>query len=235
MQIKQLLTPEQITALLVPRTKVLDRLELSIDDFIKEHPSICGSKTLGTDFIPMYNKLISFLQENGYCEYANNKQCMIYNITHFSVPEFVLNAESEQVLKRMKGRILNLELVHIEPETIYSLDMPFDAFVAVKYVNKQINAKTRGIDFSLTLQDMKKILSRKTCYYSGIPLTLEGTFDKLTLDRIDCNKGYERGNVVVCAKVVNDIKNDLLEKGNLVKGMSLPQIKKMLSSFVNLI
>lgn len=41
-------------------------------------------------------------------------------------------------------------------------------------------------------------------------------------------------NTVACASVVNKVKNELLEK-NLCKGLTNAQIKRMLTSFVNIV
>ena len=56
----------------------------------------------------------------------------------------------------------------------------------------------------------------------------------MSLDRIDDSIGYTKENTVSCASVVNKVKNELLEK-NLCKGLTNTQIKRMLTSFVNII
>ena len=110
-------------------------------------------------------------------------------------------------------------------------EMPFETFVAIKYLSKQTNAVKRGIVYTLTLTDMKSLLKKKKCFYSGIELQLKGDHH-LTLDRIDATKGYENGNVVVCSDVVNEIKNKLFESKEWTKGMTNTEIKKMLLKFI---
>jgi len=64
------------------------------------------------------------------------------------------------------------------------------------------------------------------CYYTGIKMSLKGYSKNektaMTVDRIDPNGGYTRGNIVLCCSIVNKIKqnlsiNELLEWCNLIK------------------
>src|SRR5258706_11700279 len=65
-------------------------------------------------------------------------------------------------------------------------------------------ARRRGLVFTLTLADVEALLSRqgRRCYYTGIPLTLtagRGRVDtNLSYERLDTEKGYVAGNVVLC-------------------------------------
>jgi|SRR5580698_3026791 hypothetical protein len=66
-------------------------------------------------------------------------------------------------------------------------------------------AKSRGIDFLLSLEEYTNAIS-VSCYYC------DGAFGYVTkgtgLDRIDNNKGYMIGNVVSCCRTCNRIKGD---------------------------
>lgn len=92
---------------------------------------------------------------------------------------------------------------------------PADVMLAEWYAAKYEQCMTRGIPFELTLSDIKQLQSRKTCYYTGqkVFLTTDSSrqSNRWTLDRIDNHKGYTRDNVVVCAKWVNQLKNEVLE------------------------
>jgi len=86
-----------------------------------------------------------------------------------------------------------------------------DIYAAKKYLNKISNAKQREIDFDLSINEYKKIVSRKKCFYTGVVMTKpigEGSklWSDLTVDRIDNNKGYIRGNVVACTRAANQLK-----------------------------
>lgn len=93
--------------------------------------------------------------------------------------------------------------------------MSGDLRIAKWYLSKADNAKANGHEFTLSFAQFKKIVQRKTCYYTLLPF--QGTEDyKRTLDRIDNTKGYIPGNVVVCLNVVNNIKAALENPTNLV-------------------
>lgn len=94
----------------------------------------------------------------------------------------------------------------------------WDLYVARKLNSKAKNAQDRGIDFTLTFQAMKNLLSSSKCYYTGVSLTKgfsEGTpkASDLTIDRIDCSRGYEKGNVVACCHAFNQMKSYVEKSG----------------------
>jgi hypothetical protein len=72
-----------------------------------------------------------------------------------------------------------------------------------KYTSVKNNAKTRNLEFKLSLDECKKLFILP-CVYCGIE------FDKVLhgLDRSDNTIGYIRGNVVPCCMVCNFIKSD---------------------------
>lgn len=80
-----------------------------------------------------------------------------------------------------------------------------DLQIAQKYINLANSAKSRGKEFNLTITSIRNLLSAKKCYYTGLPLTNESR----TIDRIDNNKGYVKGNVCACHVRINLLKADL--------------------------
>src|SRR5690606_16945093 len=82
-----------------------------------------------------------------------------------------------------------------------------------KWMFKQKEAKSRGIDFELSVEEMKELIQKNQCYYSGIELKHyedEGGDpppDQFTIDRVDNKLGYVKGNVVPCSYEVNAIKS----------------------------
>jgi hypothetical protein len=97
-------------------------------------------------------------------------------------------------------------------------DASFDLYVADKLRRKADNAKERGIEFNMTFQSMKNILGAKKCHYTGLPLTkarpsMPARGSDLTIDRIDCTKGYVKGNVVACCHAANQLKSQVEKAG----------------------
>lgn len=86
----------------------------------------------------------------------------------------------------------------------------FELAVANKYRGKVDNAKSRGVEFSLTLNDFRRLLMKKRCAYTGIALTLhkEGHPKNadLTIERIDNQRGYVNGNCIAVCAAANSVK-----------------------------
>lgn len=77
------------------------------------------------------------------------------------------------------------------------------------------NAEKRNIEFNLTWQDVLPLLQKNHCELSGAFLTdFDGTKSRpsdRSIDRIDNNKGYVPGNIIVTCRFVNCLKNQLFE------------------------
>lgn len=85
-----------------------------------------------------------------------------------------------------------------------------DCDVAKKFLQLQESARRRGKDFTISLVDVRTLLKKKVCYYTGLKFTDEDNF-KRTVDRIDNSKGYIKGNVVACTHIANQLKEMLVE------------------------
>lgn len=74
------------------------------------------------------------------------------------------------------------------------------------------NACQHGFLHTLTKEYIEELLKKQNykCFYTGVELK-EGTniFTQPSIDRIDSNKGYVEGNVVICTVIANTTKNDL--------------------------
>jgi len=68
-----------------------------------------------------------------------------------------------------------------------------------KWVECKSNARVRGIEFTLTEDDLKE-LNDKPCNYCG------GEVSTVGVDRIDSSKGYIKENVVSCCSRCNEMK-----------------------------
>ncbi len=90
----------------------------------------------------------------------------------------------------------------IEPE---NLD---DYYVAKKLVQLKQSADSRKIEFSLKFATVKRLLSTKTCYYTGKTFAKTGKNSR-TIDRVDSSRGYVDDNVVSCTLEINSKKANL--------------------------
>lgn len=109
-------------------------------------------------------------------------------------------------------------------QTIHGMPLiEFEVLVANKYRGKVDNAKSRGIDFSLSLNDFRNLLMKKRCAYTGIPLTLHKQGSPvnadLTIERIDSERGYVKGNVISVCSAANSVKG-VLEDPNTFLSVS---------------
>lgn len=91
-----------------------------------------------------------------------------------------------------------------------SLDT-FEVHVARKYTQLLISASSRGLPFNLTLSDVRALLKRKTCAYTKVEFSTTVEAHKRTIDRMDCNLGYVKGNVVACTHESNQMKEHFFE------------------------
>ena len=86
---------------------------------------------------------------------------------------------------------------------------------SVRYVQKAKSCKERNIPFLLTFSEYKNILKTKKCKYTGVEMN-DITNDPfmLTLERIDANLPYVKGNVVAVCNFINSFKSVMLENHN---------------------
>lgn len=74
------------------------------------------------------------------------------------------------------------------------------------------SAYRHGFEYNLTKEYIEDLLKQQNykCFYTG-ELLEEGKniFTQPSIDRIDSNKGYIKGNVVICTVIANTTKNDL--------------------------
>jgi len=103
---------------------------------------------------------------------------------------------------------------------------PLDLKVGEKWVQLRKSALSRGKDFNLTFSDVKRLLSRKKCAYTGVAFEPKGD-NQRTIDRIDHTKGYVKGNVVPVTDLSNRVKNSLFEEHSGC-GLTFSEVVKMI-------
>lgn len=99
--------------------------------------------------------------------------------------------------------------------------------VLTKRLNILKSANKRGLEFNLTDANIKTLLNKKTCYYTGVAFDEDNDpMNVRTFERVDDTKGYVKDNVVAVTLRANRIKNILLEHDNELK-ISVEQFLKM--------
>lgn len=83
-----------------------------------------------------------------------------------------------------------------------------DLEVAKKMLKIFQSAVDRKLEFDLSFESVKKLLSFNTCYYTNRKFEDDGPFAR-SFDRIDSAKGYIEGNVVACTVDINGKKSNL--------------------------
>lgn len=86
-----------------------------------------------------------------------------------------------------------------------------DEHIARKFIRLKENASHRGLEFNLSLEDVRDLMRTTHCGYSGVAFDNTSTPSKRTVDRVNCKRGYVKGNVLACTFAMNCYKNELLE------------------------
>ena len=82
-----------------------------------------------------------------------------------------------------------------------------DIDVARKMINLQQSATSRNLEYNLTFETTKRLMSYTRCYYTNVEFN--DTTNILSIDRVDPIKGYIEGNVVACTVEINSKKANL--------------------------
>lgn len=83
-----------------------------------------------------------------------------------------------------------------------------DLEVAKKMLKIFQSSVDRKLEFDLSFESVKKLLSFNTCYYTNRKFEDDGPFAR-SFDRIDSSKGYIEENVVACTVDINGKKSNL--------------------------
>lgn len=222
---KPLLTLQEFKAL----KKFTEKSE-SIESFIAR-TIIYASRTTGTS-VSMNTCIfvLKYLEQNGYLRSAPFKNpCDKYNgevlLNYFPTESYKLLLDPDVVLPEPKRGSASKGQEEISKENL-------EIEVTGKRYHLMKSAASRKKDFDLSYTDVKRLVLRKTCFYTGLPFSnnLDSPFFR-TIDRVDANQGYVKGNVVACIKLANEMKNNLMENGT---GQILPRksVKRMLTLFL---
>ena len=116
-------------------------------------------------------------------------------------------------------------------------EKPTDYEIASKFISLASNANSRDKEFNLSLVDVKRLLTKKRCEYTGIELTKATStppnLTDRTIDRLDSSLGYVSGNVFAVSHHANSLKNILFEKEGEAKS-TVEFIHEMTSRIIKL-
>lgn len=86
--------------------------------------------------------------------------------------------------------------------------------INIRFLAARTRAKNKNIEFNITREYIEFLLNKQNnkCIYSGIEFINDrkGLYS-LSIDRIDNNKGYIRGNIQLICSSVNSMKNNMEE------------------------
>ena len=83
-----------------------------------------------------------------------------------------------------------------------------DLIVAKKLLQLKQSADSRNIEFDLSFYTVRRLLSAKKCYYTGLIFEETGPHAR-SIDRVDSSLGYLEGNVVACTVDINTKKANI--------------------------
>lgn len=83
-----------------------------------------------------------------------------------------------------------------------------DLEVAKKMLKIHQSAQDRNLEFDLSFESVKKLMTYQNCYYTNKKFEEDGIYGR-SFDRVDSSKGYVEGNVVACTVDINGKKGNL--------------------------
>lgn len=91
----------------------------------------------------------------------------------------------------------------------FSTRMPLETYVVNKWQSIKKRALAKNIPFDITVSELKRMLQRKTCYYTGEPLDIHNPKYHPSVDQVEPSKGYKKDNIVICCTNVNTFKSNI--------------------------
>ena len=101
----------------------------------------------------------------------------------------------------------------------YNMENIPPTYFTKKRHNLQQSAKKRKKEFRCSREYLISIISPLKCFYTGQSIT---DLNDATIDRLNCNRGYIEGNIVLACQKVNKLKG-LIEEGLYVSEDDLIQ------------
>lgn len=87
-----------------------------------------------------------------------------------------------------------------------------DKRLATLFRSLKGRCNTKNMEFDIDVEYLNKLYNSQKglCYYTNNKMSVTaGDDDKISVDRLDSNKGYVKDNIVLCKWVVNRLKSDI--------------------------
>ena len=85
-----------------------------------------------------------------------------------------------------------------------------DLDIAKKMIKISQSAQDRKLEFNLTFETVKRLMTEPRCYYTDKPFGVEENgLSARSFDRVDSSKGYIEGNLVAATVDINQKKSNL--------------------------
>ena len=113
---------------------------------------------------------------------------------------------------RNKIKYENMNQEEIELYIAYQKEWRLEHLFQSRALQARARAKKKKISFNIDCDMLEKLWIKQNglCFYSGMRMekTKSGIY-AVSLDRIDSELGYEENNIVLCAHIINSMKNAL--------------------------
>lgn len=166
--------------------------------------------------------ILEHLRENGYVSMLHNQNTKWDHYFVNSDDVVIMHQNAKKTESNEVESVVTNEVVEVKKsKSSSSMDIHFDlnesslsgidlvCAIADKFRNLAFSARSRGIKFDLTLDDVQNIILTNRCYYSNVEF--DGKNNIKSVDRLDNKKGYVSDNIVVCTRKINEFKNELIE------------------------
>jgi hypothetical protein len=153
-------------------------------------------------FLGIISKHMKLYREQVLLKTQNKRRCIICKNV-FDISDFY-------------GKDKRCKPCACEKSKKYRWSVPPEQIISDRWKEAKYRAEKRGLDFSITIDDIKNqfAFQKGRCFYTNEPLELKNGTRKsnpfsMSIDRVDSKNGYTKSNIVLCGKIINSMKLDL--------------------------
>lgn len=172
-----------------------------------------------------HSALGNILKESVYRGYELTQEDKLDFINEGLRRGYCISSKNALTLKDM-----NMEIISTAATTPEN-DAPVTDYIVANFYSRKVESCVkRNIPFELSFAQVRRLLKKKTCHYTGIKLTHRSQLpNSWTLDRINSKLGYTKENTVVCSHSINQLKNELLENPQSKFRTDVDTLRKFIS------